>query len=197
MSRDAHIFKDDSKRPLSGKGEVEHRMFSKMMKSMGITFDRMITSPFERAKATAKITRKVYKMDKRPTKSDYLADGFSVQGVITMLQDYSPDETILLVGHEPYMSTLANALLRPEMPMDIEFKKSALMSIDFYRFPERGQGTLEFFLVPRLFSALDKNIAKLVRERVQNRKVSGAKGNNRMAASGTSIKEYNPHKVKK
>lgn len=154
MTRDPHIFRDDSLRPLSEKGIKEHKKISKVLLDMGVMFDRILTSPYKRAKETARITRKVYGSEEKMEKVDELADRFSVEGLLGRLQRYKVGETILLVGHEPHMGILANALLRPEMSMDIDFKKSGVMCIGFDKRPARGRGTLEYFLKPRLLRNL-------------------------------------------
>lgn len=156
LPRDSHIFKDDSTRPLSDKGEKEHKQISKVMLEMGLTFDRILSSPYDRAKETAKITKKVFDIGEKMERSELLADRFSVMALIAHLKNYDQNETILLVGHEPDMSVLANALLRPGVPMSIDFKKSGIMGLSFSTYPDKGNGTLEFFLRPRLLRALEK-----------------------------------------
>ena len=157
LSRDEHIFADDSKRPLSKAGIKEHKMVSKMLRKMGVCFDHILSSPYDRALETAQITKKVFEYDDRPVECKELSDDFSVDDVLKLVASYGPEETLLLVGHEPYMSTLASALLWPGHPMGVDFKKSAIMSIRFEEVPEKGQGILEFFLRPKLLKTLHKH----------------------------------------
>lgn len=159
--RDPHIFKDDSERPLTEKGEKEHGQVSSIMKGMGISFDHILTSPYERARATAKITKKAYDFEGKLVKLDELADSFSVDALLYTLRKYRPESTLLLVGHEPYMSILVTALLRDEGQLEVDFKKSAVMSIAFTGPAARGQGTLEFFLRPKLLRVLKDNVKGL------------------------------------
>jgi phosphohistidine phosphatase len=154
MQRSLHIFPDDSVRPLSEDGKKEHERISDLLKRMGIEFDVMVTSPYERAKETAKITRKAYNFKEKPKKWDELADGFNVDALLSKLSEMDPDMAVLLVGHEPYMGMLANALLRIEGNVDIDFKKSGVMCISFRKQPKRGEGTLEYFLKPKLLRVL-------------------------------------------
>ncbi len=157
LPRDEHLFADDSKRPLSKAGIKEQKMVSKMLRKMGVCYDHILTSPYERALETAQITKKVFEFDDRPIECKELSDDFSVDDVLKLVASYGHEETLLLVGHEPYMSTLASALLWPGHPMGVDFKKSAIMSIRFDEVPEKGQGILEFFLRPKLLKTLHKH----------------------------------------
>ena len=65
LPRDEHLFADDCKRPLSKAGIKEHKRISKMLRKMGVIFDHIITSPYERAMETALITRKVFDFEDR------------------------------------------------------------------------------------------------------------------------------------
>ena len=157
MQRDEHMYGDDSKRPLSKQGVKEHKRVSRMIRDMGISFDHILTSPFDRASETARITRKAYGMEEKPIECNELADDFTVDNLLKKLASFKDDETILLVGHEPYMSTFAASLLWPGHPMNIDFKKSGVMCISFSGRPEKGQGMLEYFLRPRLLKTLRRN----------------------------------------
>jgi len=156
LPRDENLFGDDSKRPLSKAGIKEHRKISKVLKRMGVTFDHILTSPYDRALGTAKITKKVYDSEEKVFEVKELADEFTVEDLLNVLSKYDPKDTILLVGHEPHMSTFAAALLWPGYPMSVDFKKSAIMSIRFGEMPEKGQGVLEFFLTPKLLKRVHK-----------------------------------------
>jgi len=159
MERDEHMFGDDSKRPLSKSGIKEHKRVSKFLRDMGVGFDHILTSPFDRAMETARITRKVFDADEKPIECKELSDEFSVDNVIKKISTFKTEETLLLVGHEPHMSTLAAALLWPGHPMGIDFKKSAVMCIRFDQYPEKGQGVLEYFIKPKLLRSLRKSRA--------------------------------------
>jgi|GEM_PF-450836 len=157
LPRDEHLFADDSKRPLSKAGIKEHKRISKMLRKMGVRFNHILSSPYERALETALITKKVFEFEDRPIECKELSDDFAVDDVLKLVASYGHDDTLLLVGHEPYMSTFASALLWPGHPMGVDFKKSAIMSIRFDEVPEKGQGVLEFFLMPKLLKSLHKH----------------------------------------
>ena len=157
LPRDEHIFADDCKRPLSKAGIKEHKRVSKMLRKMGVVFDHILSSPYERALETALITKKVFDFENKPIECKELSDDFTVDDVLKLVATYGHNETLLLVGHEPYMSTLASALLWPGHPMGVDFKKSAIMCVRFDDVPEKGQGILEFFLRPKLLKSLHKH----------------------------------------
>jgi phosphohistidine phosphatase SixA len=45
--------------------------------------------------------------------------------VLELLKGFGPEETVMLVGHEPDLSELAGALLGPGEGPKIDFKKKA------------------------------------------------------------------------
>src|SRR3989304_5653367 len=66
----------------------------------------------------------------------------------TEIGDIRPDETIALVGHEPWMSELASLLLAGSSGgLAIDFAKSGVMAIQTEGF-KAGAGTLVAFLRP-------------------------------------------------
>ena len=70
------------------------------------------------------------------------------RAIAAEIGDVGPEETIALVGHEPWMSGLAGLLLTGDSAMPrMDFPKSAIMGIELERL-EPGTGTLRCFLVP-------------------------------------------------
>ena len=53
--KDPEAYPDDSKRPLSGDGRKVHEYYSALLKGMGIKVEKVLTSPFARARETAEI----------------------------------------------------------------------------------------------------------------------------------------------
>src|SRR5271168_3500570 len=57
-------WRPDSKRPLTKEGEKKTTEVARGMKRVGVSFDVILTSPFERALRTAQIVVEVYKVRK-------------------------------------------------------------------------------------------------------------------------------------
>jgi phosphohistidine phosphatase len=153
-------YPDDSQRPLSDEGERKHRAISEVMQQMGISFDVMISSPLVRARQTAEITAKVYGGKEEIIESDTLGGEFSVPAAIKLIQAQDAASTVLCVGHEPDFSTLAAALLHSSGDVEIDFKKSGVMGLDFPDRVAQGTAVLSYFLKPGHLARLAKTGSK-------------------------------------
>src|SRR2546430_5887998 len=66
-------YKNDSERPLTGKGERKVRMIAEAMEAMEISFDLILSSPLVRARQTAEIVAGALKAKKRLELTETLA----------------------------------------------------------------------------------------------------------------------------
>lgn len=153
-TRDPNRYPDDGQRPLTPKGREEQAAMARAFRRMGLTFDHLATSPLVRAYETADIIARTIKPPQPLDVAPVLGPDFSVDGVISWLQQYPASASVACVGHEPYLSTLAASLLHPTAPLSIDFKKSGVMGLDFAGPVARGAGMLVFFLKPRLILGL-------------------------------------------
>jgi phosphohistidine phosphatase len=77
-----------------------------------------------------------------------LAPGGKSTAVIDELSKYARRSRIALVGHEPDMGQLAARLIGSRR--EVEFKKGAVLRVDFDALPPTGPGHLVWFLTPRI-----------------------------------------------
>jgi len=124
-------FENDSERPLTPKGERQLRKTAAAMKKMDLRFDLILSSPFERAKQTAKIVADDLKLKKLLKFSRELQPDGSVKNLFRQLNDLKPaPENILLVGHEPYLSRFISLLVSGGENVAIDFKKGGLCKLE-------------------------------------------------------------------
>ena len=147
--QDPEQFPDDSLRPLVPSGRRTQRRMSRLLLKQGIVPDRVFSSPWKRAWQTARILMREMGVPKEHRfRSDSLAMPPDVAAIAAEVGDVGAEETIALVGHEPWMSSLAGTLLDGERSdLRIDFSKSGMMGIEMDRL-ESGGGTLKFFVVP-------------------------------------------------
>jgi phosphohistidine phosphatase len=153
-NRDPYRFPDDAARPLTKVGAKVQKRTAGALERIGVSPDRIVTSPLVRARQTADITAAELGLVDRLEESAALGADYSVANVLDMLRRFAPEETILCVGHEPDLSELAGALLGPGEGPHIAFKKSAVLGIGFEGEPGPGEGTLLFFYRPKDLLAL-------------------------------------------
>jgi phosphohistidine phosphatase len=148
-AQDAEAYPDDALRPLVPKGRKVQRRVSRTLVKRGLRPDRIFSSPWKRAWQTARIVADGTGVGrKRRIPCEALAAPPDLAELAIGVGAVRDDETIALVGHEPWMSGLA-ALLLVGTPsgLAIDFPKSGVMGIEAPGF-EAGRGTLEFFLTP-------------------------------------------------
>lgn len=146
----------DEERPLTDEGIKKMKAAAKGILALGLSFDRIYTSPFLRARHTAEIVANVLEERKILQDADQLGGDFSPQAVMDLLKVAKPGEKVLLVGHQPDLGELANHFLCDGPGIEISLKKGALMRIDFPGAPAQGQGTLMWLLEPGHLRAIQK-----------------------------------------
>ena len=127
----------DADRPLTPEGESQMHQVASGMKALGLSFDLIVSSPYLRAKQTAKIVAEILGIPKTIQFSDHLLPGGSFQRLTrdlsTRLRDYNQ---VALVGHEPHLSQLISILLTGGPELSIEIKKGGLCKLTVDKFEE-------------------------------------------------------------
>ena len=95
---------DDRSRVLTPKGIKRIEREAAGLKRLSLSLDRILSSPLERARQTAKIVAQALQMDDRLEEFAQLAPDQSVRDLLSGLAAYSGKKQILLVGHEPLLS---------------------------------------------------------------------------------------------
>ena len=141
----------DAERPLTPRGK---RRFESAAKGLARTFprpDAVLTSPWKRARQTAEILAAAYGR-LQPKDTPALAGG-SFDALARVLGSYPPDATVVVVGHEPWLSALLARLIGSSTEERLEFKKGGVALIDLDARPEDG-GKLLAYLPPKLMRRL-------------------------------------------
>ena len=148
------IFKPDRKRPISLEGEKIMRKAAEAMLESGLDLDLIITSPYVRTLQTAQILAKVYATDKLWTSPNLAVEGDQQKLIGEINDNYPSLQNIILVGHEPFLSTLMSTLLTGTEGLEVDFKKSGLakLAIEDLRYGKCAK--LEWLLTPRQLQRL-------------------------------------------
>lgn len=140
---------EDSLRPLTAKGIKEMRTVAEGMKALGLAFDVILTSSYVRAHRTAKIVAKVLGSEKKLKESSLLLPNEDPEALLQELKKYSSSVTsLLVVGHEPFLSAFIATLLIGETNLLITLKKGGLCKLSLDQFSP-GKATLEWLLTPK------------------------------------------------
>lgn len=151
--RDASRWPDDASRPLTSRGEERTReACAGLRRLLGDEPVTLLTSPLARCVQTAAALADAIpgtEVRRLPA----LAPGGSYHEVLRQLAKRGPEETVVLVGHEPDLGKLAGALLFGA-PSALPIKKAGACLIQCVGDPAAGQGQLRWFLPPRILRKL-------------------------------------------
>jgi phosphohistidine phosphatase len=143
-------YEDDSQRPLTGKGRKRMAKMAKGMQALDLDFDLILSSPFSRARQTAEIVAEELDMGDELQLTDHLApEGDPAALVAFINEQYGDKESVVLVGHEPYLSGLISTLIAGMPNIPINLKKGGLCCLTVEALSYGQCATLEWLLAPR------------------------------------------------
>lgn len=142
-------YSSDHERPLTPKGRKKMRRIAEGMLAMDLSFDQIISSPFTRARQTAEIVARVFECEELVTFSKHLEVGGNPSLLVREIQQwYSTCESIILVGHEPYLSTFVSRLISGSDDLRVTMKKGGLCKLSLPSLHYSKCATLEWLLTP-------------------------------------------------
>jgi len=153
---DAEGKSDDRERTLTPKGIKRMHKAAKGLIALSLSFDRILTSPFERARQTAKIVAQVLRLEDRLEEIEQLSPDQLVQNLLSALGAYSDKKEILLVGHEPLLSSTVSFLLSGKAGAEIRLKKGGLCCVEVEGVPQQERAVLHWALTPKQLRLLGR-----------------------------------------
>jgi phosphohistidine phosphatase len=143
-------YEDDASRPLTPKGERKMKRIAEGMKKLELSFDLILSSRLLRARQTAETVAKTFKAMERLKFTTHLApDRDPEQLVHDLMRLYPRPKSVLLVGHEPYLSSLISTLLAGKTALKVAFRKGGLCLLAVGSLRHGRCATLEWLLTPR------------------------------------------------
>lgn len=150
QERTAPGIKSDFDRPLTPEGEQKLRRVTKAMRNLELSFDLILSSPYVRARETAELVAAAFGISKNLKLRDNLgADGNPREFVAELAVWQPTPQTVLVVGHEPYLSTMATLLLTGALKSCITLKKAGLCKLSIESLRVGRCARLEWLLTPR------------------------------------------------
>lgn len=140
---------DDRSRALTPKGIKRIEKEAQGLKRLSLSFDRILTSPLARALETAKIVAQVLQLQDRLAEMEELRPDQSVHDLLSGLAAQAADKEILLIGHEPLLSSTVSFLLSAKAGAQIELKKGGLCCLKVDAVPAKKSAVLRWALAPK------------------------------------------------
>ncbi len=148
---DAPGFARDADRPLTRKGERKLRGIAAAMREMELSFDYILSSPYLRARQTAEIVAALLRQSKRLRMTEALVPDAHPRQLAEELHALVPaPNSVLLVGHEPYLSRLISLLVSGDPDFAVTLKKAGLCKLLVpHRFRAGRCAELQWLLTPK------------------------------------------------
>lgn len=147
-------FESDADRPLTLKGIQRTKLLAHALREWEITFDVILSSPLTRARATAEIIERGLRLKERLEFTDHLIPSGDAEKLVGHLKELRPvPECVLLVGHEPYLSSFISLLCTGGAHLSLTLKKGALCRMEVEQLHYGRCAKLEWMLSPRLLGS--------------------------------------------
>ncbi len=148
VDRGSPDYAQDSDRPLTPKGERELLKIAEAMEALELRFDVILSSPYVRARQTAEIVADIFDVRSKLEFSDNLTPSGSPKKLVNEINDKAP-KSILLVGHEPYLSQFVSLLVAGDSGLALTLKKGGLCKLSSESLTAGRCATLDWLLTPK------------------------------------------------
>ena len=150
IAEDAAPGQDDASRRLTEAGERKFRAVVKGLRAIGWTFDRVLTSPWLRAKRTAELLEPV--SEEAPIETELLTESPGRE-LLALLAEKAA-ASLAVVGHEPWLSELVAWLAfgDPRHGEALDLKKGGIVWLEGSSVP--GGMAIRALLPPKFMREL-------------------------------------------
>ena len=148
--RGAPGYEDDSQRPLTDNGRKKMKKISRSLDRLGLQLDVILTSPYVRARDTAKILADRFSMTEKIYFSENLIPPGNFEALVFEIHEKYDLANVALVGHEPMLSSLISWLTTGETEARIMLKKGGVAFLSSDSLFQDGRATLQWLLTPAL-----------------------------------------------
>ncbi len=140
------------KRELTERGKQQAHQLAAFFSRLKNQPQLVLTSPVVRARQTAEaISQRLESA--RLLEQSWLASGMAPEIYISELRAFSQFENVLLVGHEPDLSSTIAFLLGNQNPENLKMRKASICALKIQSLGP-GCGILQYFLPPDLLLPL-------------------------------------------
>jgi phosphohistidine phosphatase len=153
--RDWNRWPDDADRPLSPVGVERFRGAARGLRELVPKVDAVYTSPYVRAVQTAEVLEQEAGWPAAQL-SPPLAGNRPAADAVPLLRTVAAESSVALVGHEPYLSSLASLLAAgDEGALRLELKKGGVVVLSCPATPAPRAAVMRWSVSPKILRRLD------------------------------------------
>lgn len=147
--------KKDNRRPLDQEGILQCRYVGRMLASLDVQVDRIVSSPLTRALQTASLVANELAYESPVQTDDALLPDSDFDQFRNMLARLRKFEGVIVVGHNPsFTEFLTKTISGGSGATQIEFKKGAVAKVEM----NGRNGTLHWLVVPKIARVLQTTL---------------------------------------
>lgn len=157
----------DRKRGLDKEGKGQCLLVGSYLNAVRVNFDAIVSSPLKRSLQTASMVATEIGFEQQIRVAPCLEPNGRFEDFEAMLASYGPQETLLIVGHNPNLAQFAGSLIAGQngLRASVRLRKAALARIDLGRRP----GQLLSLVDTRLLRAFQASVAKSSRRKTSRK----------------------------
>jgi phosphohistidine phosphatase len=138
----------DAERPLTEDGRERMKRSAARIAGFSLELDAILSSPLTRARQTALIVAEALEAQNKLQFDGRLGGGFDRDALAEIIRDHADSKSLMLVGHEPGLSTTISTLIGGGRLM---CKKGSLVCVKLTE-PASLQGELQWLIPPRILA---------------------------------------------
>jgi phosphohistidine phosphatase len=154
VQRGTPDYEDDSQRPLTDKGRKKMKKIVQGLRQFDTRLNTILSSPYVRARDTAKILADEFKLENQLYFSENLVPPGNFEALVDEIQEKYDVENLALVGHEPMLSQLISWLTTGHTDMELNLKKGGVCYLSSDNLYQDHRAALEWLLTPALIVEL-------------------------------------------
>ena len=145
----------DAERPLTADGLREIAEVAEFISALHIRFAVIASSPLKRAVGTAEIVARKLRSLNLIEEWDELRPTGDIAELLRKLSRLGLTKQALLVGHEPYLSTMIAEIVAGKANVNLVLKKGGLAKVRVNTFRPTVAGELRWILTPKLMKKMN------------------------------------------
>lgn len=155
----------DNKRGLIKEGKDQCMLMARVMNTLKVQLDVVVSSPLKRACQTAQFVATEMGFESKIEISQALAPDAGYPAFQDMLARYGNREGVLVVGHNPNLFQFLGKIVTGNGGANLRMRKGAVAKVDFDRHPPQ----LQWLIDPRTARAFYASVAKSSRPKTSRK----------------------------
>ena len=156
VKREASEYEDDSQRPLTDTGRKKMKKIVKGLRELDVRLDKILSSPYVRARDTAQILAEGFKLKDEIAFTDNLIPPGDFDKLIDEIIEKYEVGSLALVGHEPMLSRFTSFLTADNSEAALVLKKGGVCLLSADDFPHERRAAMQWLLTPAIMVELAK-----------------------------------------